>query len=137
MPRYESEASNEHFQQVLRRKVCRFLREVAYQIKIFCAVFAVLFAGAFSAARAQAVLPPETQQELEGTIAALDKQIFDAYNACDLEKFQSLLADNVEFYHDLGGLMVGNRAVTAAVKKNICGKVQRVLVAGTLEAHMM
>jgi hypothetical protein len=108
--------------------------------KIFFAVFAVLSVGAFSAAGAQAVLPLEnihTQQELADTIAALDKQLFDAYNTCDLEKFQSLLADDVEFYHDLGGLMVGNKAVTAAVKQNICGKVQRVLVSGTLEAHPM
>lgn len=108
--------------------------------KIIFAVFAVLFAGTFSAAGAQTVLPLEkihTQQELDGTIAALDKQLFDAYNACELEKFQLLLADDVEFYHDLGGLMVGNKAVTEAIKQNICGKVQRVLVPGTLEAHMM
>ena len=37
------------------------------------------------------------------TIQSLDAQLFDAYNHCDLEKFGSLLADDLEFYHDVGG----------------------------------
>jgi hypothetical protein len=37
------------------------------------------------------------------TIQSLDAQLFDAYNRCDLEKFGSLLADDLEFYHDVGG----------------------------------
>ena len=91
-----------------------------------------------SNARAQSIPPLDritNQQELDHTIALLDTQLFEAYNTCDMEKFSSLLADDVEFYHDMTGLMVGNKAVAAAVKQNICGKVQRVLVPGTLEAH--
>src|SRR5437764_12764476 len=37
------------------------------------------------------------------TIQSLDTQLFEAYNHCDLEKFGSLLADDLEFYHDVGG----------------------------------
>jgi Domain of unknown function (DUF4440) len=100
----------------------------------------IFLAGSVIASHAQTVPPLESihsQQELDRTITVLDAQLFDAYNTCNLEKFASLLADDVEFYHDLGGLMVGNKAVTEAVKQNICGKVQRVLVPGTLEAHPM
>jgi hypothetical protein len=59
--------------------------------------------------------------------------LFDAYNRCDLEKFGSLLSEDLEFYHDLGGLSVGRQSTVDAVKNNICGKVRRDLVPGTLQ----
>ena len=61
-------------------------------------------------------------------ITELDAALFQAFNQCDLEKFAGLFADDVEFYHDEGGLTLGAKAVTEAVKNNICGKVNRVLV---------
>jgi ketosteroid isomerase-like protein len=66
--------------------------------------------------------------ELTKIITDLDRQLFDAYNNCDLEKFKNVFADDVVFYHDEGGVMTGAAPVTEAVKNNICGKVQRVLV---------
>ena len=72
---------------------------------------------------------------LVAKVTALDKQLFDAYNQCDLKTFRSLLDDNLEFYHDVTGLMVGGDKVTEAIKQNICGKVTRELVPGTLEVY--
>ncbi len=69
------------------------------------------------------------------TVAALDAQLFTAYNTCDLKTFRSLLDDNIEFYHDLTGLMTGADKVTDAIRQNICGKVTRELVPGTLEVY--
>ena len=69
------------------------------------------------------------------TIQKLDTQLFDAYNHCDLEKFGSFLADDLEFYHDQSGLTRSRQATVEAVKNNICGKVTRELVPGTLEVH--
>jgi hypothetical protein len=69
------------------------------------------------------------------TIQSLDTQLFDAYNHCDLEKFGSLLADDLEFYHDKGGFSSGRQATVDGVKNNICGKVTRELVPGTLEVY--
>jgi hypothetical protein len=71
------------------------------------------------------------------TIQSLDTQLFDAYNHCDLEKFGSLLADDLEFYHDVGGLSRSRRTTVEGVKNNICGKVTRELVPGTLEVYPM
>ena len=68
------------------------------------------------------------EPELTRTITALDKQLFDAFNTCELEKFKSFFADDVEFYHDEGGLTHGAANVTDGVKKFICGKVTRELV---------
>ncbi len=91
-------------------------------------------------ASAQTVLPLDkiqNQEELNQTVTALDAAVFDAYNHCDLEKFASLFADDVEFYHDQAGVTLGKVALTDAVKKNICGKVTRELVPGTLKVYPM
>jgi len=79
----------------------------------------------------------QSQQELDKAITALDNALFDAYNKCVLEKFASLLAEDVEFYHDQGGVTLGKVALTDSVKKNICGKVTRELVPGSLEVFYM
>ena len=84
----------------------------------------------------QAPQEDRSQQELEKTVAALDKALFDAYNTCDLAKFKSLLADDIEFYHDKGGITLGPEKLTEAIKNNICGKVTRELV-GKLEVYPM
>ena len=77
----------------------------------------------------------QAPDELFQTMSRLDRQLFDAYNQCDLKTFRSLLADDIEFYHDKTGLMVGGDKVTEAIKQNICGKVSRELVPGTLEVY--
>ena len=74
-------------------------------------------------------------QSLFETIRTLDAQLFDAYNHCDLEKLGSFLADDLEFYHDVTGLTRTREANIEAVKNNICGKVTRVLVPGSLEVY--
>jgi ketosteroid isomerase-like protein len=76
-----------------------------------------------------------TPDPLFQTIQSLDTQLFDAYNHCDLEKFGSLLADDLEFYHDKTGLSRGRPALVEGIKNNICGKVTRELVPGTLEVY--
>src|SRR5215471_15396325 len=83
----------------------------------------VLLTG--SIAQAQAVPSLDNihnQQELDSAIKTLDAQLFDAYNTCNLEKFSSFFVDDVEFYHDQGGVTLGNKALTESVKQNICGK---------------
>jgi hypothetical protein len=99
-----------------------------------------LFALSGIRANAQAVPSLESiqsQAELDKAITTLDASLFDAYNRCDLEKFASFIADGVEFYHDQGGVTLGKVALIDAIKKNICGKVTRELVPGTLEVYPM
>jgi uncharacterized protein (TIGR02246 family) len=79
----------------------------------------------------------KNQAELDKAIATLDASLFDAYNRCDLEKFASFFVDDVEFYHDQGGVTLGRANLTDSVKKNICGKTTRELVPGTLQVYYM
>ncbi len=76
--------------------------------------------------------PPD---DLTKTITALDAEVFDAYNTCDLPKFASFFSDDLEFYHDEGGLSLGRQATVDAVKNNVCGKAHRELVPGTLAVY--
>lgn len=94
-----------------------------------------LVAASTLPAIAQSPQSPAPQDELYRTIAAQDTALFNAYNTCDLKKFITFFTDDVEFYHDKSGLMVGSKNVTEAVKNNICGKVTRELVPGTLEVY--
>jgi hypothetical protein len=78
-----------------------------------------------------------SQAELERTIKALDTQLFDAYNRCELDKFASFIDENIEFYHDKAGNTFGRAALVEAIKNNICGKVTRELVPGSLQVYPM
>jgi hypothetical protein len=77
----------------------------------------------------------KTDAELTHAVTMLDKQLFDAYNTCDLETMKSMVDENLEFYHDKTGLAVGRQVFLDAIKNNICGKVQRVLVPGSLKVY--
>ena len=73
--------------------------------------------------------------DLYKTVAALDTELFDAYNSCNLKRLGPLVSDDLEFYHDKTGLAVGRQNFLNAIQQNICGKVHRELVPGTLEVH--
>jgi ketosteroid isomerase-like protein len=81
--------------------------------------------------------PATTPDDLFRAVALQDAALFDAYNRCDLEKFAAFFADDVEFYHDHGGVTRGSKALTDSVKNNICGKTTRELVPDSLEVYPM
>ena len=77
---------------------------------------------------------PENEA-LYNTINALDKKYFNAYNTCDIETQSEMIPDDFEFYHDKGGLMTSKDDFLKALKTNICGKVSRTLVEGSVEVY--
>jgi len=79
----------------------------------------------------------KSQDELNKAIASLDTALFDSYNRCDLQKFAKFFVDDVEFYHDQGGVTLGKEKLTESIKTNICGKVTRELVPGSLQVYHM
>ena len=76
-----------------------------------------------------------TSDELFKTISRLDKQVFDSIDRCDMKTESSLWADDAEFYHDKNGMMVGGPQIVDAIRNNLCGKVKRELVPGTIEVY--
>ncbi|MDB5270858.1 MAG: hypothetical protein JWP58_3898 [Hymenobacter sp.] len=79
---------------------------------------------------------PLTKEELYQTVARLDTEMFAAFNAHDVNKLMAYFADNLEFYHDKGGL--GNFAQTKEGFVRLFAQspdIARTLVAGTLEVY--
>jgi hypothetical protein len=77
--------------------------------------------------------------ELYKTAKKLDSLIFDiGFNKCDLSHYDSIVSDDLEFYHDKGGITSGKEAFTASIKNNICGnsnKVRRELVPNSMKVY--
>jgi hypothetical protein len=85
----------------------------------------------------QEMNPTYTQdsRELYDEIVDLDSIFFNAYNGCNLELIDTLISDDIEFYHDLGGLSTSKKQIIEGLKNNICGKVSRVLQKGSIEVY--
>ena len=106
--------------------------------KFFGLMLMVAMSAGCVGARAQtvtALADIKSQQELTAAVTTLDKELFDAYNTCNLDKLGTLVTDDLEFYHDKTGLAVGKQVFLDAIKNNICGKVTRKLVEGSLEVY--
>lgn len=76
-------------------------------------------------------------QKLYQTITDLDSTFFEAYNTCNLnlEKYSSFYSEDIEFFHDKGGIMNSKKEIVESTKKNVCGKVTRELVKGSIEVY--
>jgi hypothetical protein len=82
----------------------------------------------------KAAYTPDSKK-LYNSIVHMDSVLFGAYNTCDLPTMAGCFSEDIEFYHDKGGLMTNKDSIMAATKKNICGKVTRVLIAGSIEVY--
>lgn len=74
-------------------------------------------------------------KDLHKTIVAMDSVFFEAYNTCNLDKQASIYSDSIEFFHDQGGLITSKQDIIDGTEKNICGKVTRELVKGSIEVY--
>lgn len=84
--------------------------------------------------------PSETTGEaLQARIPKLDGEVFDAFNRCEdpaqLQKHASFFADDVEFYHDTGGVTWTRDAMLANTEKHACGNYRRELVPGSMKVY--
>ncbi|MHC9090099.1 nuclear transport factor 2 family protein [Tenacibaculum sp. IMCC1] len=72
---------------------------------------------------------------LHNQIVKMDSIFFNAYNTCDMKTQAGILSDDIEFFHDKGGLSTSKNEIIAATKKNICGKVTRTLIKDSIEVY--
>jgi hypothetical protein len=73
---------------------------------------------------------------LYNTIAQLDSAMFDAFNNRDISVLQSFLSEELEFYHDFGGVTNYTQNIEA-FKKTFASdrKLRRALVSGSMEIN--
>jgi ketosteroid isomerase-like protein len=79
---------------------------------------------------------PADAAQLRELVASLDRKMFDAYNAHDVDGLMAWFTEDLEFYHDNGGLLdfqqvkAGFTSVFASNKD-----IRRELVDGSLEVY--
>jgi hypothetical protein len=82
---------------------------------------------------------PASQKELEAKILAFDKEVFDTYNTCNTEGMKDLFTEDLEFYHDKGGMTNTRDEMIARTKQNLCSrpgwKIRRETIPGTLKVY--
>lgn len=88
------------------------------------------------AAPTAAAAIPADPAALRELVADLDRQMFAAYNAHDVDGLMSMFATDLEFYHDNGGLL-GWEQVKAGFTSVFANNkdIRRELVPGTLEVY--
>lgn len=109
-------------------------------LKLKKLILLVLFAALFInvAAQQQPATPPYQRNvslELYNAITRADSLFFSAYNNCNLALIDSMFSEDIEFYHDKGGLSTSKKQIMDATKNNICGKVTRELLTGSIEVY--
>ena len=81
------------------------------------------------------------QQKLTATILHLDSAFWNAYNNCDTAHFKDFFTDDIEFYHDKGGVTTDAKSLIEALDKNICGNtnshLRREAISGTVKVYPM
>lgn len=76
-------------------------------------------------------------QNLTSTILQKDSLFWAAYNKCDTESFPQFFTNDVEFYHDKGGMTIGLDGIVSNMKKNLCAandfRLRREAVEGSVK----
>lgn len=77
----------------------------------------------------------------DADVRKFDDAYWAAYNRCDIKALNAMNADDLEFFHDLGGTMRGKAPFDAAMAQNICGnparKVRREAIPGSVHVYPM
>jgi hypothetical protein len=63
----------------------------------------------------------DNDSQLSAIILHRDSLFWQAYNSCDVENMKSFFTEDVEFYHDKGGVTIGLETLLASMKSGICG----------------
>lgn len=81
------------------------------------------------------------QEKVTALIFHKDSLFWNAYNNCDTATFRSFITDDVEFYHDKGGITIGADKLTLSIKNNLCSNkdfhLRREAVPGTVKVFTL
>ena len=59
-------------------------------------------------------------QSIKELILKKDSVFWKAYNSCDISTMNNFLAEDIEFYHDKGGIELGSKQLNEGLKKGLC-----------------
>jgi hypothetical protein len=99
-------------------------------------ILATTILNVVNSVNAQTANEEKSTLALYQEIAHMDSVVFNAFNSRDVEKFKTLFADDLEFYHDKSGLTNYDHTIEfmkTTAKNN--DQLRRDLVKGTLEVY--
>lgn len=96
-------------------------------------LFALVFSGASYA--------QGTEQKITQHILHKDSLFWQSYNRCDTGGYDQFFSNDVEFYHDKGGITLGADNMALSLKKNLCSnsdfRIRREEVKGTVKVFTL
>ena len=107
-----------------------------YKSFILVSIITIALTSACSTSKPVNKSHTPVSKELFDTIARLDADFFNAFNTRDFDKLKSLISEDLEFYHDLGGVTNYTQNIEA-FKRTFESerKVRRELVKSSLEVY--
>jgi hypothetical protein len=121
---------NSYINKIKRMKNIKIMLPIYFTASICLLCFA-------SESKAQGEIPPykPSSPELYAEIVRMDSIWDDSYNHCKMEVQEQIISEDLEFYHDNSGLLTSKTKLIEALKNNICGKVTRELLKGSIEVY--
>ena len=62
----------------------------------------------------------ETEQKITQHILHKDSLFWQSYNRCDTSGYDQFFSNDLEFYHDKGGITLGVQKLALSLKNNLC-----------------
>ena len=79
--------------------------------------------------------------DVSGAVRQRDALFWKAYNACDVKGMGEFFTEDVEFYHDRGGVTRGHASLVTTLREGLCSNpdstLRREAVAGTVHVFPM
>jgi Domain of unknown function (DUF4440) len=105
--------------------------------KLLFILFTVIFLLFRICVKAQTRL--HTSKDLYTELAAMDSVVFANVYTCNTAKNETFFTDDIEFYHDKGGVTKSRKTLVEQLRNNFCGegktKLRRELVKGSMRVY--
>lgn len=105
------------------------------------AILVLIVLSSLQSIKAQPAHTPATPKELYDKLAQLDSALFAIVYTCHPDQAANFFTEDLEFYHDKGGVTISRKTFLENLQRNFCGpaaaKLRRELVPGSLHVYPM
>ena len=82
---------------------------------------------------------PRTIKDLYAELKYMDSAVFANVYTCNAEKNETFFTDDIEFYHDKGGVTKSRKTLIGQLRNNFCGegkiRLRRELIKGSMKVY--
>jgi Domain of unknown function (DUF4440) len=83
----------------------------------------------------------QDEKDIKKQIMSKDAKFWNSYNSCNTNTMQEFLSNDVEFYHDKGGITIGAESLINSLKQNLCSnldlKIRREADSNSIEVYLL